>query len=220
MEYNDILATLVIQMLVAGFVWIWWAGIYQVREKQDPGGWGGIVIGFLGVMIFSYALLNSQGWIGYSLMVGLPVVLSIPAYWVYRAKKKARVFIGATMAIGIAFLILVVVVWYVVVPGGLLGYGGLAAGALVGYLCVLLLWRYTRQPSSVEPRRRSAGWQATIGAALGVTVGAAILRGAVRVLGPDFATATLAFLGGWLGFSVMGATILQLLRKSGNKIED
>ncbi len=211
MEYNHVLATLVVQMLVAGLVWIWWAGIYQALEEQDAGGWLGAMIGLFGIVFLGYSSLKSQGWTGFGLMVGLPVLLSIPAYWAYRAKKQVGVFIGATMAIGIALLILAVVVWYVVIPGELLGYGSLVAGALVSYLCVLLL--HARQFSSDEPQRKGTGWQATIGAVLGLTIGAAVLRAAIQVLGPDFRTVLLAFLGGWLSFTILGTTIWWLLRE-------
>lgn len=215
MEPHELVAAIcVIQMLSVGALATWWAGVYLIREKHDSGGWWYVVLGTSMVLLLSWLSLWSRGWVGFGLIVGIPTLLSIPAYWAYRSKEQARVFIGATIALAVALLILVVVVWYVVIPGGPLGYGGLAVAALISSLSVHLLRKYTlRTPAPDDRQRAASGRWATIGTILGLTVGTAIVRGAIEVLGPKFGTIILAFLGGWLGFSIVGATIWWVLRK-------
>jgi hypothetical protein len=212
--YELVAGICVIQMLSAGCLVFWWAGVYLIREKYDSGGWGYLGLGTFMLLFLSWLSLWSRGWVGFGLIVGLPALLSIPAYWAYRSIEQAKVFIGAAIALAVALLILVVVVWYVVIPGGPLGYGSLAAGALASSLSVYLWRKYTLRTPAPDDRQRAASdrW-VIIGTILGLTVGTAILRWAIEVLGPTFSTVILAFLGGWLGFSILGFTVWLFLRE-------
>ncbi len=212
MEYNYILSTLVAQLLSAGMLAMWWAGVYLIREMHDEAGWGYLGLGTLMIVPWSYLFLRQGGWVDLGLIVGLPALLSIPAYLVYRSKEQARTFIWGIIALAVAVLILTVVGWYVVIPGGPIGYGSLVAGALVGGLCVYLFQKYALRPAPYDRQRGAvtSRW-ATLGTILGLTVGAAIVRGAMEVLGPKFSTIVLAFLGGWLGFLILGISGWALL---------
>jgi len=164
------------------------------------------------MLLWSWLLLSRRGWLDFGLSIGVPTLLSIPVYWAYRSKERAKVFIGATLALTVSLPVLAVVVFFAVIPGGLLGYGGLATGALVSGLSVYLWRRYTLRTPTPDARQRAAsGRWAAIGTILGLTVGAALVRGAMEVLAPELRAAVEAFFGGWLAFSILGCAAWQLL---------
>ena len=207
MELDYLMFILAMQMLVIGCLAMSWGGVYYVREDNDPSGWGFVVMGALALLFFSWLLLSNGGWIDFGLAAGLPALASIPVYWFYRFRQRSRVFIWIAVALWPGLVALGMSVHAALSDEGGAGYWGLVAAALASGLIVygyrkLYLRKLTLSPAEMERARRDP-WGA-IGAAVGVSVGGAILRVVIPKLAPDLQAAVDAFIVGVLAFSILG----------------
>lgn len=179
-------------------------GVHIIQEGGGSGGWAYLVSAAVLLLGYGCIILNGSGWIDLGLVVGLPALVSIPIYWLYRHKGQSRVFIWIGIALWPA-LIALVLGFDTASSGGLIGYGGLAAAALASILPTHLYRKYTlRTPAPDNRERAASGRWAMVAYFLGFTVGAAIVRGVVELLAPDLRAAVEAFLIGWLAFAILG----------------
>jgi hypothetical protein len=217
MELDNLIAIFGMQVLSVGALAVWWTGAHLTWKGYRSDGRAYLLAGTLLILFWSYLALRA-GWVDFSLVIVLPALASIPVYWLYRHKGQSRVFIWIGVALLPALIALVLGI-DTASSGGLIGYGGLAAAALASILPTYLYSKYTlRTPVPDDRQRAASGRWATVGTILGLTVGAAIVRGIVELLAPDLRVAVEAFLIGWLAFSILGCAgwrILWEIRKRG-----
>ncbi len=206
------MATFVAQVLTVGFLGVLWTGVYLVRERDNLAGWGYGAMGTFMMLVWSWLILSSRGWVDLGLVVGIPTLLSIPVYWVYRSKGQARVFIWIAIALVAGLFALLISLHIASTGKGSTGYWGLATSAMASCLSVYLWQKYTlRTPRPDARQRATSGCWAIVGTILGLTVGGAVLRGAIEVLAPELRAAVEVFCGGLLAFSILGCAAWQFL---------
>lgn len=151
--------------------------------------------------------MKAYGLAAFGLVVGLPVLVSVPTYWLYSIQTRSRVFIwiGATLWLGLTILAFAINI--ASSAKGVVGYSGLVLAVMVSILGVVwfrahMIRRYAH--SSDELRRSRKDRSGSIGVALGFTVGAALLRVLAGRLPPEFQAAVGAFIVSWGAFSLLG----------------
>jgi hypothetical protein len=179
-----------------------------------------LVLAALWLIGIGNAELRVNGWSAAGLVVGLPILASIPAYWLFWSRVRSRVFVWIAAVLWLGLAILVFAIDTASSGEGVTGYWGLVAAALASGLIVygyrkLYLRKLTLSPAEME-RARQDPW-GTIGAAIGVSVGGAILRVVIPKLASDLQAAVNGFIIGLLAFSLLGCAAWQFLWEIGKQ---
>ncbi len=206
MDYTSLMFVLGVQLLVAGCLACWWGGWHLVRDEYDLGGWILLAFGTLGVSLFGYLTFRAHGWVDLGLVVGVPALLSIPAYWIYRSKEQFRVFIWIAIVLAAALFGLGLSV-DTVASSGSTGYWSLGASVLTSLPVVYLYRNYTLRPGLDDRQRSRTERWAIIGTLLGLTVGRAIMDQVLEDLAPESRAAVVTFAISSLTFSSLGCAI-------------
>lgn len=214
MELDNPLFIIVTQTFIMGGLAMGLSGIHQIHEGDRAGGRILLVVGALTLLLFGYLVSSAGGWVDFVLIVGLPTLVSLPAYWLYRSRERSRVFIWLAFALWLGLGTLGISVDAALESEGVTGYWSLVVSALVSSLVVygyrkLIIRNLTLSPS--ERQRAARDPWGTIGAAIGLTVGGAILRMVMEKLVPELRAAVSAFLIGLLAFSILGCAGWQFL---------
>ncbi|MBN1139651.1 MAG: hypothetical protein JXM73_23970 [Anaerolineae bacterium] len=220
MEPDSPMALFITQIPVVLGLAVGLMGLHKIQESgpfQPDGqdyGKSILVVAALGLIVFGFMILWAAGLSELGLVVGLPVLAFIPAYWLYWSRARSRVFIWIAVALWLGLAVLVLAVDAASSGEGPTGYWGLVAAALASGMVVygyrkVYFRKLTLSPGELE---RAAGdpW-GTIGAAVGVAVGGALLALIVPRLAPDFQAAVNAFIIGLLAFSLLGCAAWQFL---------
>lgn len=181
-------------------------GMHIIQEGGGSSGWAYLVSATIVLLGYGCIILNSGGWIDLGLVVGIPALTAIPIYWFYCHKERSRVFIWIAISLWPALVALALSVDIASSGEGTVGYWDLAGSTLASCLPVYVYRKYTlRLPAPDAQQRAASGRRAMVGYFLGLTVGAAIVRGVVELLAPDDLRAAVeTFLIGWLAFSILG----------------
>lgn len=213
MDFDYLMFIVAVQMLSIGSLAVCWAGVYLIRDQNDPAGYIALLTGIPWLLLLVWLLLSRRGWLDFGLALGLPALASIPAYWLYRSGQRSRVFIWILVALWPASVTLGLSVHFITSDEGGAGCWGLLAAALVSVLVVygyrkLYLRRLTLSPAELQRAARDP-WGTIGGLASGVL--AAVLSVVISKLAPQLQAAVNAFIAGLAGFSILGCAAWRFL---------